>query len=86
MSEISNALMRIEQYPDIKTLGLREKFQGQISSLERELQNQVERTNKLISEFNTYITSFPNIIFCKLWNNMNFGRKYVELEYINLIK
>ena len=85
MSEITNALMRIEQYPDIKTLGLREKFQSQISSLERELQNQVEKTNKLISEFNTYIKSFPNVIFCNIWNKMNFKTKFTELEYINLI-
>jgi len=85
MSEMSNALMRIEQYPDIKTLGLREKFQNQISSLERELQAQVERTNKTISEYNTYIQSFPNVIFCSLWNKVNVNRKFIELEYINLI-
>ena len=67
LASISSTLLRFEQYPEIKTLNLRGKFQDEISALERQVQAHLEQVNKAIMEYNTFVNSFPNFIFCSLW-------------------
>ena len=66
LSEMSETLVRMEQYPELKAPNLREKFQSEISRLERDIQTYLENTNKTMRDFNTFCGSFPNHLFCKL--------------------
>lgn len=67
-SEIENELIRFEAYPKINSQLLREKYQNEVALLEREIQNSTEVFNDHVVDYNTFIKSFPAIIFCKLLN------------------
>jgi LemA protein len=75
LSEMSATLVRMEQYPELKALNLREKFQSEISRLERDIQTYLENANKTIRDFNTFCGSIPNNLFCKLWGQ-------VKIDYV----
>lgn len=72
-SGIDNELVRFEAYPNIRSQSLREKYQNEVSKLEREIQNSTEIYNDYVVDYNTFIKSFPANIFCSLY-----GRKAMK--------
>lgn len=80
ISEVSNilsrALVRVEAYPNIDTINMRRDFQSQIQEVQNQLQDFVEKNNRAINEYNTFVMSFPIFIFCRL-----FGKR--KIEYVN---
>lgn len=62
------ALVRVEAYPNIDSIEMRRDFQGQIQEIENELQTFVERSNRAVNEYNSFVLSFPAIIFCSLFS------------------
>lgn len=65
---IDNELVRFEAYPNIKSQVLREKYQKEVSKLEREIQDSTEIYNANVVEYNTFIKSFPANIFCSMYS------------------
>jgi len=74
--EKNQQLVRFEAYPNIKSQVLREKYQNEVSKLEREIQDSTELYNANVAEYNTFIKSFPANFFCNIY-----GRK--SLKYID---
>ena len=75
-TKIQDEIFRFENYPDMKSQVLREKYQNEVASLEREIQDSTEIYNSDALYYNTFVTSFPANLFCKF-----FGRKV--LQYID---
>ena len=64
---LTRALVRVESYPDIDSIDMRRDFQSQIQEIENQLQLSVERSNRAANEYNSFVLSFPAIIFCRLF-------------------
>jgi len=74
--KINDEIARYENYPTIKSQKLREKYQNEVSSLEREIQEATEVYNDYVVDYNTFIKSFPANIFCDIYNRKVF--KFID--------
>ena len=67
-TKINDEIARYENYPNIKSQALREKYQNEVSLLEREIQESTELYNEYVVDYNTFVKSFPANLFCSLYN------------------
>ena len=75
---ISQALARLEAYPNINSISMRKDFQIQIAEVEGRLQKLIEVYNNSAKDYNSFILSFPASIFCSAY-----GR--TKAEYLQSI-
>ncbi|MDC6486340.1 LemA family protein [Methylophilaceae bacterium] len=67
-SEMNNILLKMENYPNVNAIKIRNDFQHQISEIEQAVQKSTESYNFAVKNYNSFILSFPASIFCKVFN------------------
>jgi len=60
----ANIQMLASRYPQLRADGLFQNASHNWSSLYDELQKSIFNYNTIITEYNTYVTNFPRLLFC----------------------
>lgn len=77
LESLNRTLVRAEQYPELKTLNLRGKYQGEIVNLEKSINKAANITNEKIREYNQYCSSVPNRFFICIFDEVHI--RYIEI-------
>ena len=74
--EIKTKLMSVEAYPSADALGVMRDYLQQIQIIENNIQMYVDSHNIQVERHNSFIRSFPALIFCSIygWGSINFFR------------
>ena len=78
-SEVDNIILKMENYPNVNAIKIRNDFQHQISEIEQEVQKSIEKYNFAVKNYNSFILSFPALLFCSIY-----GRK--KGEFLSTLK
>jgi len=70
LKSLNRTLVRAEQYPELKTLNLRGKYQDEIVNLEKSINKAANITNEKIREYNQYCSSIPNRFLISIFDKI----------------
>ena len=74
----ANIQMLASRYPQLRADGLFQNASQNWSNLYNELQSAIFNYNSVITEYNTYVTHFPRVLFCIVINRKS--KKHAKIN------